>query len=356
MNNNLKKYGLTKQIETESEEFKDLNVARVIEQQRNMYKIMSEQGELQAQVSGKFEYQSGSQDGFPAVGDWVMISLIDDSHAIIHSILNRKSVMKRSASGSQKSGQVIAANMDYVFVCMSLNDNFNVRRVERYLTVAWDSGATPVIVLTKSDLCQNLEARLVEVEEVSMGTDIVVCSAETDDGFDDLNKYTSNGKTVVFVGSSGVGKSTLINHLIGKSVLTTKAIRNDDDKGRHTTTHRQMLLVPNGGVVIDTPGMRELKIYTGNLSKTFDDIEELASQCKFRNCTHTNEPGCAIKAAIEMGDLDLDRFKSYQKLQREMSYNGLNSRQLENEKINRLFGSKKEMKQHIKNYRKIEKR
>ncbi|WP_125764847.1 ribosome small subunit-dependent GTPase A [Companilactobacillus hulinensis] len=356
MNSILKKYGLTNQIKIESEEYNNLEVARVIEQQRNMYKVISEQGELQAQISGKLEYQSDSQNGFPAVGDWVMISLMDDKQAIIHNILDRKSIMKRSVSGSQKSGQVIATNIDYVFVCMSLNDNFNVRRVERYLTVAWDSGATPVIVLTKADLCQDLQEKLLELEDVSVGIDIAVCSAADNEGFDDLQKYVVQDKTVVFVGSSGVGKSTLINHLIGEEVLTTKEIRNGDDKGRHTTTHRQMLTVPNGGVVIDTPGMRELKIYTGNLSKTFDDIEKLASQCKFRNCTHTNEPGCAIKDAIELGDLDAERFASYQKLQREMSYNGLNSKQLENEKINRMFGSKKEMKNHIKKYRKMNKR
>jgi len=356
LNNTLKKYGLTEKIELESKQYNDLSLARVIEQQRNMYKVISAEGELNAKVSGKFEYQSDSQDGFPAVGDWVMVSIIDDTQAIIHNILKRKSLMKRSSSGSQKSGQVIVANVDYILICMSLNENFNVRRIERYLTVVWDSGATPVIVLTKSDLCQDLEEKMLELEEVSLGTDIVVCSAENNEGFENLDKYTVSGKTVALVGSSGVGKSTLINHLIGKAVLTTKTIREDDGKGRHTTTHHQMLPVPNGGVVIDTPGMRELKIFTGNLSKTFDDIEELAGQCKFRNCTHTNEPGCAIKAAIEVGDLDPDRFKSYQKLQHEMSYNGLNSKQLENEKINRLFGSKKEMKAHIKKYRKMGKR
>lgn len=220
-----------------------------------------------------------------------------------------------------------------------------MRRIERYLTIAWDSMATPVIVLTKADLCEDLQQKINELSSVSMSVDIVACSSENEYGYQAINAHIGQGKTIAFVGSSGVGKSTIINHLMGQNVLETKKIREDDDKGRHTTTYRQLLLLPNGGIVIDTPGMRELQIYTGNLSKTFEDIEEIAVRCKYNDCSHGTEPGCMVRKAIEDGLLSEERFKSYQKLQRKISYDGLTSRQLESEKINRMFGGKAEMKQ-----------
>ncbi|MBP2643016.1 MAG: rsgA [Firmicutes bacterium] len=184
--------------------------------------------------------------------------------------------------------------------------------------------ATPVIILTKSDLCIDLPEKLDEIASVSMGVDVISCSSENGDGYEAINAYGGQGKTIAFVGSSGVGKSTLINRLMGQDLLATKMIREDDDKGRHTTTHRQLLRLPNGGIVIDTPGMRELQIYTGNLSKTFEDIEEIATRCKFGDCSHGTEPGCAIREAVENGTtLSEKRFESYQKLQREISYAGL---------------------------------
>lgn len=353
LNINLKNYGLSERFEQEAAMYDDLFIARVSEQHRELYKVISESGEISASVSGKLAYHADGQTSFPAVGDWVMIDRTDASagNAIIHHILRRKSVLARQSAGTENAGQVIASNIDTIFICMSLNADFNIRRIERYLTIAWDSMATPVIVLTKSDLCVDLAQKLNDIATVSMGVAVITCSCANGHGFDGINAYIGQGKTIAFVGSSGVGKSTLINRLMGRNVLATKAIREDDDRGRHTTTHRQLLLLPNGGIVLDTPGMRELQIYTGNLSKTFEDVEEIAARCKFGDCSHGAEPGCAVREAIRNGTLSEKRFESYQKLQREVSYAGLNARQLENEKLNRMFGGKNEMKQlkkHIK--------
>ena len=347
MNKNLKEYGLTDRFVQEAALYNNLFLARVSEQHRDLYKVVSEQGELNANVSGKFVYLAYNQMNFPAVGDWVMIDRTDKNfgNAVIHHVLPRKSVFTRQASGTANEQQIVAANIDTVFICMSLNADFNLRRIERYLAIAWDSLATPVIVLTKSDLCEDLQQKMNEISSVSGGVDVVACSSENGYGYQAINAYIEQGKTIAFIGSSGVGKSTLINRLMGQDILATKKIREDDDKGRHTTTYRQLLHLPNGGIVIDTPGMRELQIYTGNISKTFEDIEEIAAQCKYNNCAHGTEPGCMIQKEIENGTLSKKRFESYQKLQREISYNGLNSRQLEDEKIKSMFGSKGEMKQ-----------
>ena len=344
---NLQKYGLDEYYVKESAIYVNLFIARVTEQHREQYKVITEYGELSAVVSGKLAYHADGKADFPVVGDWVMIDRMEDDSgcAVIHHILGRKSRFARKAAGTAHEEQIVAANIDTIFICMSLNADFNLRRLERYLTIAWDSMATPVIVLTKSDLCRDVKPKLDEVASMAMGVDAVVCSAENSDGLDVILTYIRPGKTIAFIGSSGVGKSTLINRLMGRDILATKEIREDDGRGRHATTHRQLLLLPNGGVAIDTPGMRELQIFTGDLSKTFGDIDEIALGCKYRNCVHGNEPGCAVRKAIKNGILSKKRFESYQKLQLEMSYDGLNARQRENEKINRMFGSKAEMKQ-----------
>lgn len=351
---NLKKYGFSDSFAQEAALYPGLFAARVSEQHRELYQVIGEQGELAASVSGKLAYTADGVLNFPAVGDWVMIDRMDESagKAVIHHILQRKSVFTRKAAGAANAVQVVAANIDVVFICMSLNADFNLRRVERYLSIAWDSRAKPVVVLTKADLCHDLPRRLGEISTVSLGAEVIVCSCLEETGCQSLASYITPGRTIAFIGSSGVGKSTLINRLMGREVLATKEIRPDDDRGRHATTHRQLLLLPNGGIAIDTPGMRELQLYSGNLAKSFEDIEELAKNCKYPDCTHLKEPGCAVRRAIETGDLSEKRLANYLKLQKEIGYEGLNFRQLELEKINRMFGSKGEMKQLMRQVKK----
>ena len=347
---NLRKYGLTDSFVREAAAYDGLFLARVTAQHRGLYTAVSETGEINAAVSGKFSWRAEGPLSFPAVGDWVLLDREDakGGNAAIQHILRRKSVFTRKAAGAAHEGQVIATNIDTLFICMSLNANFNLRRAERYLAIVWESRAAPVIVLTKSDLCEDLESKVREVASVALGADVAVCSSKNAQGWDAVRAYLQPGKTAAFIGSSGVGKSTLINRLAGMEIMATKEIRASDDEGRHATTHRQLILLPDGGLVMDTPGMRELALYTGDIAKTFQDIEELALGCKYKDCSHTAEPGCAVLLAIEEGMLSEKRFMNYQKLHREVSYEGMNSRQIEDEKIRKMFGSKADMQRFRK--------
>lgn len=339
-------WGLSEHFAHEAQKYEQLSLGRVTEQHHNIYKIICETGVEEAQVSGKFIYDASDNSAFPAVGDWVMVRPAS-GRSIIHHILPRKSVFGRKAAGQSHETQIVATNIDTAFICMALNADFNLRRLERYLATAWDSGAIPAIILTKSDLCDNLSARLVEVTDIAAGVKTIVCTNTSADGYKEVAALIEEGKTAAFIGSSGIGKSTIINALAGEALLQTNEIR-EDGKGRHTTTHRQLIALPGHGVVIDTPGMRELGLENADMEKSFSDIESLAEKCKFRDCSHTAEPGCAIRAAIETGALDAKRFENYKKIQTEIGYAGLSSRQVEEEKINRMFGGKKQMKTMIK--------
>ena len=302
------------------EETPGLSRCRVVVQEKGLYQITGPAGTRHAQVSGRFQYDAEAVSDFPAVGDYVMADCGGDT-AVIHAVLPRKSVFLRKAAGSGRTEQVVAANVDTVFLCMALNNDFNLRRLERYLSVAWDSGATPVVLLTKADLCDDLPAKLALAEGVAAGADVIAVSALETDGCRAIAPYLTEGKTLAFVGSSGVGKSTLINTLLGEDRLRTNGLR-DDDKGRHTTTHRELIVLPCGATVIDTPGMRELGMWDAGegVSAAFADIEALAAGCRFRDCTHQTEPGCAVRAAVARGELSEERLRSYRKLSAENAW------------------------------------
>lgn len=334
----LKNLGFTDRIYEITEMNHGLYPGRIIGQNKEIYKLATTKGELLGEISGKMRHQASKMTDYPTVGDFVLIDRDDQSsgNAIIHQIIPRKSLVVRKAAGTSKGLQTVAANIDTIFICMSLNNDFNIRRLERYLAISFDSGAIPVIVLTKVDLCNNLEILIAQVEKVAAGVDIVITQGLSEDGYLDIKKYILPEKTVAFIGSSGVGKSTLINRLLGENIQETKEIRKDD-KGRHATTSRELKLIPGGGAVIDTPGMRELGLENISLSKTFNDIEELAVNCRFKDCQHENEPGCMVRRAIDEGELEEARFLSYKKLKKESKYEGLNSKQIEKEKIEEMF-------------------
>jgi ribosome biogenesis GTPase len=299
--------------------------ARVISQSRDSFQVYCEYGELSARTSGKLRYRAGEEDLFPAVGDWVVVQpLVEEQKGIIHAVLPRTSKFSRKVAGERTDEQVVSANIDTVFIVSGLDGgrNFNLRRIERYLTLAWSSGANPVILLNKVDLCPDVATYIRRAEIIAPGVPVLPVSAKEKTGLDALKSRLTRGKTAAFLGSSGVGKSALINALLGVEKQETGEVRGDDRTGRHTTTRREMVLLPDGGIVIDTPGMREIQMWAGeeDLRGSFRDIEALAEQCRFRNCTHNTESGCAVKEAIERGDLDPARLRSYRKLQNELEY------------------------------------
>ena len=317
-------YGWSEALQRDFEihENRGLTPARVVVQNRGLYRLVSRDGELAGALSGRYTHEAADGD-FPVTGDWVAIAARPkEGSATIHHLLPRTSAFVRRASGPGGGQQTIAANIDLALLVSSLNADLNPRRIERYLATTYASGADPVIVLTKADRCDDVADNVAAIEAVAFGVPVLALSALTGDGMDRLVTFLAPGKTAALLGSSGVGKSTLVNALAGRELMATREIREDDERGRHTTTHRELIRLPSGALMLDTPGMRELGLWDSDegVSATFADIAALARQCRFNDCAHAREPGCAVREAIGNGELTVDRFEGYLKLNRELAW------------------------------------
>jgi ribosome biogenesis GTPase len=303
----------------------EYSLARVIAVNKNNYIIRNEKEEIPAEIAGKFMYGTESNLDLPTVGDWVYVQYFNENtFAIIYKIFARKSLLKRKVAGKKIEYQPIAANIDMAFIVQSADFDFNLRRLERYLTMVNEGNIKPFILLSKSDLIsdEKLEQEILEIKSMNPSYEIVAFSNETGEGLDKIRRIIRPGNTYCLLGTSGVGKTTLINRLIGKDILATKAVREKDGKGRHMTARRQLIILEQGGLIIDTPGMRELGNIGVNegLNETFNDITDLAQNCRFKNCTHTDEPGCAVAKAVNDEELSLKRYQNYLKIRKESEY------------------------------------
>ena len=294
---------------------------RIISQHHQHYLVLPEEREepVLAMLSGKMAFAAKKTMDYPAVGDYVWLDRDTDvaGDGVILDLLPRTSLLRRTEAGTGGNSQSIAANVDILFICMSLNRDYNRRRLERYLAVAYGCGIRPVVILTKADLTEEKDAAVLEIMAAQPGLEVLLCSNLTGEGLDEIKELIGGKRTVAFVGSSGVGKSTIINGLLGKDVLKTAEVRENDSRGRHTTTHRELFHLEGGGAVIDSPGIRELALDDSDVDEVFEDITDLELECRFNDCTHGNEPGCALKQAIRDGKLDPKRFNSYMKLKAE---------------------------------------
>jgi ribosome biogenesis GTPase / thiamine phosphate phosphatase len=297
--------------------------ARVVSQHRGLWQLAGEFGECWAAASGKLR-ETADQDGdWPAVGDWVAMQMTGgDNRAMLHAVLPRRSQFVRKVAGKRVAQQVIAANVDTAFLVVALDGDFNLRRLERYLAQSWESGTRPVIVLNKADECDDVAARVADVASIARGIPVLSMSARSGSGLGAMDTFLTPGETIVLLGSSGVGKSTIVNKLLGRDAQVTRPVRQSDSRGRHTTTARELLRLPGGALIIDTPGLRELQLWDAadGVTESFADIEELASECRFRDCRHESEPDCAVLAAIASGTLDSQRWENRRKLEREQEF------------------------------------
>lgn len=328
----------------------DVVPARIIADHGEAYVARCEAGEVEARPSGRLRHAAASRAELPVVGDWVAVTRYNQgAHALVHEVLPRKSKFSRQAAGDRTAEQIVAANVDTLFLVTALNQDFNLRRIERYMVLAWESGASPVVVLTKADLCPEWQERLLEVEGVAVGASVHAVSVRTREGLAALEGHLAPGRTVALLGSSGVGKSSLINHWLGAERQEVRSVRADDDRGRHTTTHRELFVLPSGAMVIDTPGMRELQLWEaeGGVAAAFEDVRVLAGACRFTDCGHQNEPGCAIRHALATGELSAERWQSYEKVRKEAAYQARKENLQEQLKEKQRWKSiSKQQKQH----------
>ena len=329
-------------------EIQDFEVGRVTAEHKERYIVATNKGETEAEITGNLRFTAKNREDFPAVGDWVALMAYDSDLAIIHKILPRQSVIKRQAVGRSGEAQVIAANVDFAFVVQAVDRDFNLNRLERYLTVCHSSGVKPIIVLTKTDLTDehHLAEIMTRIKKRITEIPVVPVSNKTENGYGELKKLIKAGKTYCLLGSSGVGKSTLLNNLAGKSTMKTGTISQSSNRGRHVTSHRELIVLDDGGIIIDNPGMREVGItdMAEGLETTFDNIINLSSDCKFKDCTHTGETGCAVTAALDKGEIEAAAYDNFLKMQKEKTH--YESSLAEKRKRERTFGK------IMKNYRK----
>lgn len=316
-NNNLEKFRIENNLV-------DFEIGRVIAEHKERYIVRTATGEYEAEITGNMRFSAKSREDFPAVGDWVALTTYEYDFAVIHKILPRFSTIKRQAVGQFGEVQIIAANIDYAFLVQAADRDFNINRLERYLTICNSSKVSPIIILSKIDLLDEhqISELLEHVKARIKNVLVIAISNETQNGFEELNKLIKKGKTYCMLGSSGVGKSTLLNNLSGKAIMRTDAISESTNKGRHVTSHRELIVLENGGILIDNPGMREVGIAdtAGGLEITFDKIIQLSKNCRFKDCTHTNEIGCSVIEAVEKGEIDQSSYGNYLKLEREKAH------------------------------------
>ena len=302
----------------------DFEIGRIISEHKERYMVRTESQELEAEITGNMRFSAAGREDFPAVGDWVAIMAFDANSAIIHKVLPRFSVIKRQAVGQHGEIQIIATNIDTAFVVQAVDRDFNINRIERYLTLCYDSKVSPIVVLTKADLVDDaeLDSIIAQINLRIVDVPVVAVSSEVEDGYASLLPLIEPGKTYCLLGSSGVGKSTLVNALVGKYDMKTQTISDSTSKGRHTTSHRELIVLEKGGILIDNPGMREVGITDASegLELTFDSIFQYAEQCKYKDCTHTTEDGCAVIMAVENGEVSEAAYENYLKLEREKAY------------------------------------